>query len=105
MKLEVGSNSGFSVTNIIMIVLLIASVTFSTVQTLRINKIQQKYVEAELAKTLPIQGDIQAVEEQKTITLAEIEVRKAKLEQLEQELKRTSDTVMSVEEAIKILQK
>jgi hypothetical protein len=73
-------------------------------QTLKVRQLQKKLIEAEFQKVVPIREDIKKLEEENKIRIQHLKDKKAELERLEKEIKKTEAKEMSLEEALKILE-
>lgn len=73
-------------------------------QTLKVRQLQRKLIEAEFQKVVPIREDIKKLEEENKIRIQHLKDKKAELERLEKEIKKTETKEMSLEEALKILE-
>ncbi len=73
-------------------------------QTLKVRQLQKKLIEAEFQKVVPIREDIKKLEEENKIRIQHLKDKKAELEHLEKEIKKTETKEMSLEEALKILE-
>jgi UDP-N-acetylmuramyl pentapeptide synthase len=74
------------------------------VQTITNKRLQRKLVEAEFQKVVPIRENIKKLEQENKIRIHHLKDKKAELDKLEKEIKKTDDKEMTLEDALKILE-
>lgn len=74
-------------------------------KTAQLNNLRKDYIRVELEKFRPYRDSINIIEIENTITLNDIYAKQIELKKLEEELKKMDTPQLSLEDALKIIQR
>lgn len=86
-------------------VVLVITLSLLLYQTFKVTQLQKQYILAEEERVSVVTGNIKELEAEQQITLEYIQQKRKEFDRLEKELKKSSKESISINDAIKILEK